>query len=89
MELKETRLARTVNLYLSRKNKELSLKKRQETIEAITKALIIDKTPKQSIDMLKEVIEIFNNKMDDKLEKSIEDVEVISKYKKIPQRKIK
>jgi len=83
MELKELKIYRTAQLYIRRKKKEALLKTREDRINAIVKALLLDKSPKETIEDLKEVIEQVNIRLDEKLTESLESVTVISAYKKI------
>lgn len=83
MELKEIKLYRTAQIYLRRKNKETLAKKREDRINAMVKALLLDKSPKETIEDLREVMEQVNIRLDEKLKESLESVTVISAYKKI------
>lgn len=86
MDLKDIKLIRLCKVYISRKDKETELKKREEQIKGIVKALLIGKTPNQSISMLREVTEIFNERLDEELKVSLEKVESISNYKKLKRK---
>ena len=83
MDIKDTKLYRIGMLYLRKKDKETALKKREEQINGIVKILMVGKTPNQSISMLKEVTQIFNDKLDEELRVSLEKVNQISAYKKL------
>ena len=72
-----------LRLYFRKKDLETVVKKRKEKVEAIVKGLIIDKTSSQSIQMLLEVIELFDEKMDEQLKKDLESSEAITNYKKL------
>ncbi len=72
--------------YLRVKDKEADLKKHKEKVKAIVKSLILDKTPKQSIEMFKEIKELFDEKLDEQLKASLEAVEEITNYKRSNQK---
>jgi hypothetical protein len=77
------RLIRMGQAYLLRKDRENAIKKQEEKIKQIVKELLLDKTPKQAIEMRNEVAALFDDKIDEKLRESIETVEAINKYRKI------
>lgn len=83
MDLKDIKIIKACSVFLSRKNKETAIKKRQEKVNAMVKELFIDKTPSQAISLMREVKELFDSKLDDKLKESLENVNSISAYKKL------
>ncbi len=83
MDLKDTKLARLCKWYLAKKDRETEIKRRQEQINGMVKILMVGKTPNQSISMLKEVTEIFNERLDEELRVSLDKVQQISSYKKL------
>lgn len=83
MDLKDTKIIKAMQIFIARKDKETAIKKRQEKVNAIVKGLLVDKTPSQAISMMREVTELFNSKLDDKLKESLDDVNSISAYKKL------
>lgn len=83
MDLKDNKLLKICTTFLARKDKETAIKKRQEKVNAIVKGLLVDKTPSQAISMMREVTELFNSKLDDKLKESLETVNSVSAYRKI------
>lgn len=86
MELKDSKLVRLCKFYIAKKDRETEVKRREEQIKGIVKALLIGKTPNQSISMLREVTEIFNERLDEELRVSLEKVESISSYKKLKRK---
>lgn len=86
MDLKDIKIIKACSVFLSRKNKETAIKKRQEKVNAIVKGLLVDKTPSQAISMMREVTELFNSKLDDILKESLDDVNSISVYKKLKRK---
>lgn len=72
-----------IKAYLKLKDIETAKKKRAEKINAIVKGLLVDKSPKQAIEMLSDVIELLNDRLDEKLKESLENVECITKYKNL------
>lgn len=82
MELKDIKLFRLAKIYIAKKDSETRAKKRQEKINGIVKSLILDKSPSESIRMLREITETFNDRMDSKLKESLEATEAIMNYKK-------
>ncbi len=76
------KILRIIQIYLKRQDKKTSLKKREEKVNAIVKSIMVDKTPKQAIQMLSEVVGLFDSKLYEQLKVSLESVEVINNYKK-------
>ena len=87
MDLENIKLIKMCNLYISRKNKERAIKKRQEYINSVVKGLMVDRTPSQAISALREVTELFDTKMDEKLKESLDSIQSISAYKKLKNKK--
>lgn len=83
MDLSDTKIIKLCTTFLARKDKETAVKKRQEKVNAIVKGLLVDKTPSQAISMMREVTELFNSKLDDKLKEGLDTVNSISAYKKL------
>lgn len=86
MDLSNTKLYRACKTYLRKKDIESATKKREENIKAILKALLVEKTSKESIDLLKEITDRFNEKLDERLKRDLQSVEVISMYKKLKRK---
>lgn len=86
MDLENIKLIKICNLYISRKNKERAIKKRQEYINSIVKGLLTDRTSSQAISAMREVTELFNSKLDDRLKEGLESIEAISTYKKLKRK---
>ena len=77
------RIQRKLKVYFGKKDKETAKKEQTEKIKAIVKSLIIDKTPKESIEMFKQLEIEYNIRLDTILKSSLEAVTEISKYKGI------
>ena len=86
MDLKDTKLFQICQIYLRKKDIESATKKREENIKAILKALLVEKTSKESIDLLEEITDRFNEKLDERLKRDLQSVEVISMYKKLKRK---
>ena len=86
MDLKDTKLFRMCKTYLRKKDIETASKKREENIKAILKSLLVEKTSKESIELLREITEKFNEKLDERLKRDLASVEVISMYKKLKRK---
>jgi len=83
MDISNFKLIRMSKVYLRKKDVENASKKRQENIKGILKALLVDKTTKESILLLQEITEQFNTKLDEKLKRDLESVQVITAFKKL------
>lgn len=83
MELKELKLIRVAKAYLVKARKKSAEKDYKEKINAIVKGLIQDKKPKETIQMIKDINDLVNTKLDEKLDESIKFVEDISNFKKL------
>lgn len=83
MELKDIKLIRVAKAYLIKTRKKSAEKDYKEKINTIVKGLIQDKTPKETIQMIKDINDLVNTKLDEKLDQSIKFVEDISNFKKL------
>lgn len=83
MDLKDTKIIRTVKNYIKRKHTEALTRQQDEKIKEIVKELLFDKSPKETIKMLKAVVLILNERLDIKLQESNETTEEILNFKKL------
>ncbi len=83
MKIEELKLVRLCNIYLRKKNIETAAKKREEQVKQIVKEILLEKTPKQAIEMLNDIVSGFNTRLDEELKTSLESVDAISKFKKL------
>lgn len=81
METKE--IIKKVNAYLRKKRIETVKKDNQIAVSKIVKSIFQDKTPKQSIQMMKDIQKLFDERLDENLRESLESVKEISNYKGI------
>lgn len=86
MDLENIKLIKMCNLYISRKNKERAIKKRQEYINGIVKGLLVDRTSSQAISAMREVKELFDLRLDERLKEELESIEAITNYKKLKRK---
>lgn len=77
------RLQRSAIIYLGKKDRETAIKKREEYIKQFVKAIMLDRTPKQAIEMLNDITSGVNERLDEKLRESLESVQCISQHKKL------
>lgn len=81
METKE--IIKKVNAYLRKKRIETVKKDNQIAVSKIVKSIFQDKTPKQSIQMMKDIQKLFDERLDENLKSSLDAVKEISNYKGI------
>lgn len=81
METKE--ILKKIKAYLRKKDIEKTKKDNQIAVSKIVKTIFQDKTPKQSIQMMKDIQKLFDERLDENLKSSLESVKEISNYKGI------
>jgi len=75
------KINKVIQAYMNRKNEERVLKNYDEKVKAIVKAIVVDKTPKESIAMMQDIKALLDSKLEEVLEASRESVYEITKYK--------
>jgi len=81
METKE--IIKKIKAYLRKKDIEKTKKDNEIKVSKIVKSILEDKTAKQSIQMMKDIQKLFDERLDENLRESLESVKEISNYKKI------
>lgn len=81
METKE--ILKKIKAYLRKKDIEKTKKDNEIKVSKIVVSIFQDKTPKQSIQMMKDIQKLFDERLDENLRESLESVKEISNYKKI------
>jgi len=81
METKE--ILKKIKAYLRKKDIEKTKKDNEIKVSKIVVSIFQDKTPKQSIQMMKDIKKMFDERLDDTLSESLESVKEISNYKGI------
>lgn len=81
METKE--IIKKLNAYFRKKRIETAKKDNEIKVSKIVVSIFQDKTAKQSIQMMKDIQKLFDERLDENLRESLESVKEISNYKKI------
>lgn len=81
MELKN--IQKKVNAYLRKKNIERAKKDREIAVSKMVKVIFAEKDIKQTIQFFEAIENLYNQKLDEKLKQSLDEVKEISNYKGI------